>query len=163
MATALSVAHTLPAAPDAVFALITDREFLEGQLAETGGGNPEVVKIETVDGVTTVVTRQSIPSSVLPSMVASMIPGDPVTERTEVWKAEGDGYAATIAVVVKGAPASIKGTMALTPAAGGSSLAVNGSAAVPIPMFGGKVEAIIVEQVGKLLASEAEYTAQKLA
>ena len=96
----------------------------------------------TADGVK-IVTRQSIPASVLPSMVASMISGDPATERTEDWQADGDGYVAQFSVVVKGAPASIKGTMTLAPAGDGSTLAVKGEAAVPIPLFGSKIEAVI--------------------
>ena len=61
-------------------------------------------------------------------------------------------------MIVKGAPASIKGTMALTPAGAGSTLAVDGRGRVPIPLFGSKIEAVIVEQIGALLASEENYT-----
>ncbi|WP_196073367.1 DUF2505 domain-containing protein [Nakamurella alba] len=162
MPSPLKVSHSLPGAPAAVYALLTDRDFQEGRLTETGGNDPQVVDLSTTDGKTTIVTRQSIPASVLPSMVASMIPGDPVTERTEVWAADGDGYTATFSVVVKGAPASLKGTMTLSADGEGSTLAVDGSAVVPIPLFGSKVEAIIVEQVGALLDSEAAYTAARL-
>ena len=92
-----------------------------------------------------------------------MISGDPITERTEDWRADGDGYQADFAVVIKGAPATLKGTIALTPAGAGSSLVVNGSASVPIPLFGGKIEAVVVEQVDALLSRENDYTATALA
>ena len=107
-------------------------------------------------------TRQSIPSSVLPSMVASMIPGDPATERIEDWHADGDGYSAQFSVVVKGAPASLKGTMTLLPDGDGSKITVDGEAVVPIPMFGSKIEAVVVEQVGKLFRNEEEFTKTRL-
>ncbi len=162
MATTLSVTHQFSAPPSTVFALLTDRDFLDRRLAETGGDDPSVVSLErTVDG-TTVVTRQSIPASALPSMVASLIQGDPVTERTESWRPNGDGYAADLNVVIKGAPASLKGTMALDPAGAGCSLTIDGQASVPIPLFGSKIEAVVVEQVTDLITKENEYTAATL-
>lgn len=163
MPTPLNFAHRFDATPERVFALFTDPGFLEGRLADTGGLDPQVVGVDTADGVTTVVTRQSIPSSALPSMVASMINGDPVTERTETWRADGGGHTADFSVVIKGAPASLKGTMKLTAADGGTDWVVDANATVPIPLFGGKIESIITEQVGTLLTGEAAYTATTLA
>ena len=55
---------------------------------------------DATDDAVKIVTPQSIPSSVLPSMVASMIPGDPATERVEDWHADGDGYSAQFSVVL---------------------------------------------------------------
>lgn len=163
MPTPLNFTHRFDATPERVFALFTDRGFLDGRLTDTGGLDPQVVSLDSADGTTKVVTRQSIPSSVLPAMVASMINGDPVTERTESWTADGDGYAADFSVVIKGAPATLKGTMKLVPADGGTDWVVAGNATVPIPLFGGKIESIIAEQVGSLLTSEGAYTASVLA
>lgn len=166
MSTDLHVVQQYPAAPEAVFALLGDRSFLEGRLAASGGLEPSVDEVtaagEGADRTLVVVSRQSIPASVLPSMVASMIPGDPVTVRTERWRAEGDGFRADFDVVVKGAPASMKGTMALSPAPEGSTLTVDGSATVPIPLFGGKIEGVIVEQVESLLQAEERFTRSQL-
>jgi hypothetical protein len=162
LATSLSVTHEFPVAPAAVYALLTDRAFLDARLEATGGNDPEIVSLDTEGDHTKIVTRQSIPASALPSMVASMISGDPITERTEDWHADGEGYAADFGVVIKGAPASMKGTIALTPSGTGCTLAVNGQASVPIPLFGPKIEAVVVEQVNALLLEENEYTAKAL-
>jgi hypothetical protein len=161
--TPLNAVHDLPGTPSAVFALYSDRAFQEGKLIAAGGLDPEVADLEAGDGTLTVVTRQAIPASVLPSMVASMMSGNPVTERTERWRAENDGYVADFNVVIKGAPAKLEGTMTLTPAGDGSTLTIDAKAAVPIPMFGGKIESIIVEQVGDLLSEEQDYTRNALA
>ena len=150
MATPLSVSHEFAAEPAAVYALLVDRDFLQRRLEDTGGLDPSVVRLDSDGAAATVVTRQAIPASVLPSMVASMISGDPVTERTEVWRTDGDGYVADFSVVIKGAPATLKGTMAL-PVGGRLHLAVDGLGRVPIPLFGGKIEGIVVEQVKALL------------
>ncbi len=162
MATPLSATHQFFATPASVYALFTDRSFLQARLEAGGGQNPSVVRLDVDGDKATVVIRQSIPASALPSMVASMISGDPVTERTENWRADGEGYRADFAVVIKGAPAGFKGTMSLTPSAGGSTLSVDGRAEVPIPLFGGKIEAVVVEQVDAILVKENAYTERAL-
>jgi len=162
LATSLSVNHQFAAPPAAVYALLTDRAFLERRLAATGGNDPAVVSLDADANSAKVVTRQSIPAAVLPSVVASMISGDPVAERTETWRVDGESYQADFAVVIKGAPASLKGTMSLIPSGAGSALTVDGQAKVPIPLFGGKIEAVVAEQVDSLLSKENAYTANAL-
>lgn len=162
MPTPLTVTQNYDAPAIEVFALFNDPDFIAGRLEDSGAPDAKVMTVDsTAEGVK-IVTRQSIPASVLPSMVASMISGDPATERTEDWKVDGDGYVADFSVVVKGAPATIKGTMTLANAGAGSRLAVKGEAAVPIPLFGGKIEAVIAQQIGLLLASEETYTQSRL-
>ena len=158
----LNVTQQYDAPPIEVFALFNDPDFIAGRLEDSGAPDSEVMTVDsTADGVR-IVTRQSIPASVLPSMVASMLQGDPATERTEDWHFDGEVYVAQFSVIVKGAPATIKGTMTLAPAGAGSTLVVKGEAAVPIPLFGGKIEAVIAEQIGTLLAHEETYTQSRL-
>lgn len=167
MPTPMSVVQEFPAPVSTVYALFTDREFLQGRLADCGGVDPEILTFD-VDGdgdarTATITTRSAIPSDVLPPMVATMMAGNPVTERTENWKPDGDGYSADFSVSVKGAPASLKGTMTLAPAASGSTLTVAGNATVPIPLFGGKIEEVIASQIGELIQMEGDYTRSRLA
>lgn len=163
MATELTVTEEFPAAAGAVLALLTDATFLKERMVAGGGIDPAVQSVNTVGGVTTVITRQSIPADALPSMVANMLGGDPVTERTEVWRTAGEGFAAEFTLVVKGAPASVTGTMGLAAAGTGSALTVAVTATVPIPMFGAKLESVIAEQIQTILHSEGEYTRGRLA
>jgi hypothetical protein len=163
VATNLTAVQHYDAPPAQVYALFGQREFQDGKLVATGGLDPELVTFENdADGLT-VVTRQTIPADVLPSMVASMMQGNPTSERTENWHADGDGYLADFTVVIKGAPASLKGTMTLAAEGAGSVLTIAGAASVPIPLFGGKIESVIVEQVGSLLDEEERYTRSALA
>ena len=162
MPTPLNVTQQYDAPVTEVFALFNDPDFIAGRLEDSGAPNAQVMTVDsTADGVK-IVTRQSIPASVLPSMVASMLQGDPATERTEDWHFDGEAYVAQFSVIVKGAPATIKGTMTLAPNKAGSTLVVKGEAAVPIPLFGSKIEGVITEQIGKLLASEEVYTQSRL-
>jgi hypothetical protein len=160
--TPLNVTQQYDAPATEVFALFNDPDFIAGRLEDSGAPDAQVMTVDsTADGVK-IVTRQSIPASALPSMVASMLQGDPATERTEDWHFDGEAYVAQFSVIVKGAPATIKGTMTLAPHNAGSTLVVKGVAAVPIPLFGSKIESVIAEQIGKLLASEEVYTQSRL-
>lgn len=163
MPTPLSITEEFPASPRAVYDLYTDADFLQSRLDDCGALDPQVRSVEPVGTGITTVTRQSIPASVLPAMVSSMMSGDPGTERTEAWRPDGDGYLADFTVTIKGAPASIKGTMALTPTESGCTLTVQGQASVPIPLFGGKIEQTVVEQVAELIRVESDYTRSRLA
>ena len=52
--------------------------------------------------------------------------------------------------------------MTLLPDGDGSKITVDGEAVVPIPMFGSKIEAVVVEQVGKLFREQEEFTKTRL-
>ena len=157
MPTPLSVTEEFAASPDAIHALFIDSAFLQSRLEGIGAIDPQVVSVTPADDAVATVTRQSIPASALPSAISAMMPGAIVTERSETWKPSGDGYAADFAVTVKGAPASLKGTMTLAPGGAGTTLTVEGTATVPIPLFGGKIEQTIAEQVGELITLESDY------
>lgn len=164
MPTPLSITEEFPGStPQAVYALYTDADFLQSRLDDSGALDPQVISVEPAGAGVTTVTRQSIPASVLPAMVSSMMSGDPATERTEAWRPDGEGYLADFTLTIKGAPASIKGTMTLAPSESGCTLTVQGQASVPIPLFGGKIEQTVVEQVAAVIRVESDYTRNRLA
>ncbi len=102
--TKLNVTQQFDAPPATVYGLFADQGFQEGRLDEVGGLEAQVVSLDATDDGVKIVTRQNIPSSVLPSMVASMIPGDPATERIEDWHVAGDGYSADFSVTSRARP-----------------------------------------------------------
>ncbi len=164
MSTKMSVTHHYAAAPERVFALFGDPVFLAARLAANGGLDPEIVSQTSDTDSADLVTRQGIPASALPSIVGSFISGDPSSQRTENWTANGDGgYGAQFKVTIQGAPASLKGTMKLTADGAGSVLQIDAEALVPVPMFGPKIEKVICEQVSELLAREEIFTQGQLA
>ena len=164
MPTTFTVAQRYPAPASEVYALFADRGYLEARLEANGGLNPQVMALDvTDDGGVVMVTRQGIPSSALPSAVTSFVSGDLSTQRTESWRPAADGYTADLTVTIHGAPASMTGTMTLSDEPnGGSVLTVNAAATVPIPLFGGKIEKVVVEQVGALLDREEAFTREQL-
>jgi hypothetical protein len=165
MPTTFTAVQRYPAPASDVYALFRDRTYQEARLAATGGLEPQVMSLDaTDDGGAVIVTRQGIPASALPSIVRSFLSGDLSTQRTESWRPAADGYTADLKVTIHGAPASMTGTMTLSDdPAGGSIVTVHADATVPIPMFGAKVEKVVVEQVGELLDREEAFTREQFA
>ena len=163
MATKLVATQHYTAGPDQVYALYNDPGFIEARLEADGGLNPEVVSMDVTDSGVDIVTRQAIPASALPSAVTSFISGDPSTQRTENWRPAANGYEADLKVTIHGAPATLRGTITLVADGGGSTVTVNADANVPIPLFGGKIEKVIVEQLTELFKLEEKFTEEQLA
>jgi hypothetical protein len=155
--TPLSMTASLPVAPGTLFAKLGDRQFVTGRLMASGGDDPQVVSVDPGPETVTIVTRQTVPESMLPSVIRSFLPGPPVIERTERWRTDGAGYLADLDVSVSGAPARMTGTMELRPDGAGSIYTVTAQATVSVPLFGAKVEQMIVEQVQGILRREEEF------
>lgn len=156
-----------------VFETLTDREYLEARQAELGGQNAALLKFDTggspLDRAEYTV-RQGVGREHLPSVIQKVLPGDLVIERTETWRRTAEGaYEATIVANVASAPGRITGTQRLTDLEDigggrpGSEFALDGEAHVKIPLIGGKVEAVIAEQVEKIIDKEARFLLDWLA
>ncbi|MET0136333.1 MAG: DUF2505 domain-containing protein [Kibdelosporangium sp.] len=149
------------AAPaDTVYAAIIDPAFLADRLEALGGKNATVVERTDTTGALTVRVRQGLAAEHLPSAVRTLLKGDLVVDRTEIWKPDKTG---TVDASVQGVPGQITGTMRLSDLDGRAEWVTLLAVRVSIPLVGGKIEKSIGEQVTKLLATEAEFTEQWLA
>lgn len=148
-----------------VYAVMTDPEFLRARLDRLGGPGATLLEHRAdADGAHYRV-RHGLDTKDLPPVVRSLLAGDIVIERSETWKPRDDGdYAGDVDVLIKGTPASAAGGMRLRDLdAGGSELQVSARTQVDVPLFGGKIEAVVAEQVQRLLAAESAFTAEWLA
>jgi len=107
------------------------------------------------------VMRQGIDAEFLPPVVKRITPNGVIIERTETWRA-GTPYRGTIAAQVNGMPGTLDGGSTLTDTATGSTLSFDARIKVSIPLVGGKIEAVIADQLGQLLRAESRFTARWL-
>jgi hypothetical protein len=160
-----------------VFETLTLREYLEARLVELGGKGAALLKLDThapragepVERAEYTV-RQGVGREHLAPVIQKVLSGDLVIERTERWRRTAPGsYDGTFAATVVGAPGRITGTLRLADLADigggrpGSELALDGYAQVSIPLVGGKIEAVIAEQVQQLVARETRFALDWLA
>lgn len=102
---------------------------------------------------------QVIAEKYLPSAVTKIRRGDLKIDRTESWGPLRDGTArGHFDVSVHGAPAKISGDLTLRPDGIGSTMLVDGSVSVSVPLFGGRIEAAIAEQLKRLMVKEDDFT-----
>ncbi|MFC4950363.1 DUF2505 domain-containing protein [Pseudonocardia sp. GCM10023141] len=150
-------ASTFPA--DEVFATTVDPDFIRARLAQIGGPGAALVNHAAAAGGVRYTIRHGLDAKDLPSIVRGMLPNPLVIERTESWKPlDAGGYGGETSVSIPSTPASAAGAMRLRDVtAGGSDFLVRATVTVNVPLFGGRVESIVAEQVQNLLAAEAAF------
>lgn len=149
---------------DRVHDVLVDRDYLAARLAELGGRDAALVTHDLDGTRATIGLRQGVPVEFLPAMVRRFTGDDLVLDRVERWRPrDAGGWAADIEVTVRGLPGTVTGGQELTGSGAGSVLDLRGSASIPMPLIGGRVEASVVEGVGVLLGFEADFTRRWLA
>lgn len=153
----------LPQPAETVYATITDAEFLRTRLQQLGGPGAALLEHRADPTGASYRLRHGLDKSVLPALVQSLVSGDLVIERTETLRQVAPGrYEGTVDVQIPGAPVHAAGRTALHDAPGGSEFAVQAEVTVNVPLFGGRIEETIAEQVRNLLAAETAFAEQRL-
>lgn len=149
---------------------LIDPAFIKARLNELGGSGAALVNhAHTDEGTTQFQLRHSVRAESLPAVARSVVGGDLTIDRSESWRREDDGhYTGEIAAEIAGAPCSITGSMWLrdladTSGPARSELVISGGVKVNLPLVGGKMEDLVVDQVQKLLADEERFVTEWLA
>jgi hypothetical protein len=155
---------TWDAPAEEVYAELVDADHLRERLAELGGNDPALLEHAVDDSGARLRLRHAVPVEFLPSVVRRFTGDDLVLDRHETWTPRsGGGYDGTFEVTVRGLPGTMSGTQRLSDNGGGAVSEVDGQATVSVPMVGGKIEGVVVEQVGNLLDAEDAFTRRRLA
>lgn len=155
---------SVPAPVDKVHAALVSEQYWKDRIDQIGGPGAELVGVTAQNGTISVVMTQSIPEEELPAAVTAFKKGALVIERTESWGPLGGGRAeGKFGATVEGAPAAISGTTLLEGSDTSSTMSLSGTTEVKIPIFGGKIEAMISEQVLALIDNEHDFTGEWIA
>ncbi|GAA1034939.1 MULTISPECIES: DUF2505 domain-containing protein [Amycolatopsis] len=150
-----------------VFAAVAGEEALRARLAEQGGDDAKLLTYTAEAEADSVryELQHGIKAAKLPQAVRALHKGDIIVNRTQTWKRSGDEYTGRSDVSVGGVPGEISASTYLTRGAkdGKVLLRTSGEVVVRIPLFGGRIEEFVSEQVVNLLRNEDEFTAQWLA
>ena len=163
MARSIDYRSTLAFPAEKVFAAMTDREYLQARLRELGGPGSELLELEASPESARYKLKQGLSESDLPPIVSKVMNGDLAIVRTETLNRTAPGsYSGDVDVAIPGAPASAAGGMRLADDGSGdgagSLFEVNADVTVRVPLFGGKIEEIVAEQVRRLLEAETAFT-----
>jgi hypothetical protein len=149
---------TFSAPAPTVYSALVDRAFLDERLRVLGGKGAAVTEYTRAGDEVRFRLRQGIEAEKLPGAVRSLLKGDLVVEREESWRPDGGGYAATGRATISGVPGEINSRSRLA----GGELVITAEVRVGIPLVGGKLEGVIAQHVGKLLAAESEFAGKWL-
>ncbi|WP_067653789.1 DUF2505 domain-containing protein [Nocardia harenae] len=149
---AYTARYSHPAA--AVRAAIADEQYWKDRVAEVGGPNARLDRVTVEGDRVHAELVQAIAAELLPAAITAVRPGDLVIPRVEEWT----GDTGTFTAKVEGAPAEVRGSIALAADGSGSVATITGTIEVKVPLFGGKIEAAIAERLTELLGNEAEFT-----
>ncbi|MGW7539461.1 DUF2505 domain-containing protein [Amycolatopsis sp. NPDC054798] len=146
-----------------VFAAVAGEEALRARLAALGGDDAKLLTYTAESDAVRYELQHGIKAAKLPQAVRALHKGDIIVHRTQTWKRSGDEYAGRSDVGVGGVPGEIGASTYLTPKDSKILLRTTGEVVVRIPLFGGRIEEFVSEQVVNLLRQEDEFTAQWLA
>ncbi|MDF2824905.1 MAG: hypothetical protein K0R68_2313, partial [Mycobacterium sp.] len=130
-----------------------------------GAGQSTLDSLEqATDGSVSIASTLVLPRDLLPAVATQFLSGDMRIQRRESWDPMHDGrVAGTVDCAIAGAPATMRGTVSLTPEHTGARMDLRAEIAVRIPLVGGKLESFIGSQLTNLLVEEQRFTTTWLA
>lgn len=147
---------------DTVFRTLTDPSWAERKAERFGDDSRIVRREQTAGGGVTVVVSRELPAGV-PGFLQRFLPRDGRVVETHAWGPDEAGSRrGTWQADIAGAPASLGGTMSLTPTATGSRYLIEGVVEVKVPVVGGKAEGFIAQMTEKLAGKEADLLRETL-
>jgi hypothetical protein len=153
-----------PRPPAEVFELISSPAFQLELIAHIGGSRAEVVEeVHGPGGSVRLVTRQQT-SVELPGFARKLIPANTTVVQTYDWgPPEPDGSrTGTWSAEARGAPVAIGGPTELTADRAGSRHLYGGQVRSSVPVVGGKLEGLALDNLCQELSRTARFTAQRL-
>lgn len=155
---ALSASTTLPADPQRVAEVFTDKEFVR-HVSEKVGGSLESLTVDgDVSGAFTVTAVRSVPANKLPDLAKKFVGHKLTVTQTEQWEAPAaDGSRrADVSLKVSGAPVDATAVQRLVKIDEGTRVELEGNVTSSIPFLGGKIAAAAEPMVGKALNIQAK-------
>lgn len=147
-----------PGTVEQVRALLVDPDFRNAVAAQAGSKGADTVVQETSRG-TLLRTESRAPSEEFPAFARPFLGDELVIRQEEHWVSPDR---AELDVTVPGKPGGMKGTLTLSPSAGGTVQTTEAEIKVNIPLIGGKVETLLGRVLGHLLKLQGRLGADWL-
>lgn len=164
MSTRVVSSHESTSGVEEVFAMLTSPQWPARKAAELRDGSAVVEREERPGGGVRLVVSRELPSGGVPGFLERFLPADGRVVQTDEWDPPAGGERhGRWSVSIPGAPASLGGTLLLTPTAAGSRYVVEGEVTVRVPLIGGKAEKFLGDLVVKLADKEAQLLDRALA
>ncbi len=155
-----SVTHTYRRPAAAVFAVLTDFDQVRDKYEGLGNGDVELIsREEDDDGGVTLVTRRVVPLE-LPGFAKKVLAPRQSVTQTDAWSApDSEGVRrGTFAVVAKGTPVQVHGTMHLAPSSARRCTNITDvTVECKIPLLGGKIAGFVAGDTRRAVDHEQTW------
>jgi hypothetical protein len=150
--------HPYDAAPDVVFAMFTDPEYIRAKLEATEALEFDVLECEaTPAGGFHIVTQRTVEADI-PGFAKKVFKPVNTLKQIEEWEPAADGVRkGAWRIETKGVPVTTGGTSTLEPAANGSLQHIEGKIKVSVPLIGGRLEKFVFDQANKTMDIENDF------
>ena len=146
------VRHSLKTDVASALKLCTEQKHQETIYDQLGGSDVKIKREGRSPNVRLQISRREVANP--PAAIRKFVPGTNEVSHTEDWSADGKGYAADIAIEIKGVPVKIAGTKSLQPEKGGCSVEWNFDVSSGIPLLGGIIASFAGAEIQKKLEAE---------
>jgi hypothetical protein len=159
MPRSIEASFEAPVTVEQVYGAFTSRDYWVARIAAFDASISLDSFLLGPDGMVSVATTQDLRGEALPGPLAKFYPGDLGIHRREAWTPVGGReVSGDIAVAAKGAPLSGNGKALLSAQGDGSRLTFAGSVRLSLPLIGGRVEGILVDQLVEGIAQILRFT-----
>jgi hypothetical protein len=153
--------YAYKAAPDVVFAMFCDPDFLRAKFEATEALEYEIVECaETPDGGVRIVTNRTVQADI-PGFAKKFFKPNNAMTQTEEWEpvSVAGTRGGTWRIEAHGVPISVStsGTTRLEAADGGAVQHIAATIKVGVPLVGGKLERFVFDQAKKTMDLEHDF------
>ncbi|MEO9326614.1 DUF2505 domain-containing protein [Gordonia aurantiaca] len=158
MASKLSHSVSYPFSTQRLWAIYTTEQYWHELVERMNSGHGYVEKVSIAGDAVTVEMSQGIPADRLPSAVTKVMPGDLRIPRKNTYRLVGDRIEGDIHATVEGAPVPVNVTGRIVTSGDPAVSECAAEVSVNLPLFGGKIEKAVVDELVGLLDHERGHT-----
>jgi hypothetical protein len=133
------------ASTDQLWAMLGSRDYWEQKYQTMGATEVEFQEFTPSADAVSLKTVRSVPAD-LPGFAKKIIGETNRVTQTENWRRAGDTLSCDIDIAVKNVPGGTTGTMQIKPTGAGCQWDANFDIKVPLPIVGGKLEGLMVDE-----------------
>lgn len=147
---------TYNASVDALWAMLSDKQYWEDKYAAMGATDFEWKTFNAADDTLTVSSSRKVDAN-LPSAAKKIVGDKAEVTQTENWRREGDSLVCDISILTKGAPGGTTGQMRIEPSGTESRWSADFTISINIPLLGKKLEGVMYDETSVNFATEKEF------
>ncbi|MDP3971839.1 MAG: DUF2505 domain-containing protein [Candidatus Nanopelagicales bacterium] len=142
--------------PDQMWAMLSDQDYWQQKYDALGATDLQWHRFNADESTLAISSTRQVPAN-LPGFAKKIIGETALVTQSENWRRDGDQLACDIEITTKGAPGGTTGTMKVTPDGNGSTWTADFTIKVSIPLVGGKLENLMLNETQESFRAEKEF------